>query len=68
MSNGRALRTVVMLLLAVFALSLTGCQQTKTDSYPSKPITFLVPFGPGGGMDTTARAAAKVMVDEKIIT
>src|SRR5262249_49366086 len=29
------------------------------DTYPSKPITFIVPFGPGSGTDTITRVAAQ---------
>ncbi|MHA6261061.1 tripartite tricarboxylate transporter substrate binding protein [Sporosarcina sp. CAU 1771] len=34
---------------------------------PSKPIEVVVPAGAGGGWDTTARTAAKVLESEKII-
>jgi len=29
------------------------------DTYPSKPITFIVPFGPGSGTDTITRVVAQ---------
>ena len=29
------------------------------ETYPSKPITFIVPFGPGSGTDTITRVAAQ---------
>ena len=29
------------------------------DTYPSKPITFIVPFGPGSGTDTVTRLVAQ---------
>lgn len=31
------------------------------DNYPSRPIEFIVPWGPGGGADQVARKAAKLM-------
>ncbi|XUX07583.1 tripartite tricarboxylate transporter substrate binding protein [Sporosarcina sp. UB5] len=34
---------------------------------PSKPIEFIVPAGAGGGWDTTARATAKVLEEQKIV-
>ncbi len=45
------------LLLAVSTLS--GCaEQGSSDAYPSKPITIIVPYAPGGGGDTYTRAIA----------
>ncbi|MBB3972747.1 tripartite tricarboxylate transporter substrate binding protein [Hansschlegelia beijingensis] len=34
------------------------------DAYPSRPITFIVPWGPGGGADQVARMASKLMEPE----
>jgi tripartite-type tricarboxylate transporter receptor subunit TctC len=34
------------------------------DSYPSRPITFIVPWGPGGGADQVARMASKLIEPE----
>ena len=31
------------------------------DSYPSKPIKWVVPYSPGGGYDVYSRAVAKYM-------
>ena len=39
--------------LATFALSLAGTVAAQT--YPARPIRFIVPFPPGGGNDTMAR-------------
>ena len=47
----RARRAV---LLAGFASFAAHAQV----SYPAKPVTFIVPFAPGGGTDITARAVA----------
>jgi len=47
------------LLLTAVAVSASRVQaQTK---YPEKPITLIVPFGPGGIADLTARAVAQAM-------
>lgn len=45
--------TFLLLLLAATALS-PGWAQT----YPSRPVTVIVPYGPGGGTDLFARALA----------
>jgi len=44
----------VSLLMAL--LALLGFQfQAQAGSYPEKPITYVIPFGPGGESDVTAR-------------
>ena len=44
---------------ALLALGVTG--QSVADTYPSRPITMVVPFSPGGVSDTTARPLAVLM-------
>ena len=48
----------VLALLAVL-ISIQGNAQT----FPSKPITMVVGFEPGGGTDTVARVVAKFLAD-----
>ena len=45
------------LIVAVFFMASVANAQT----YPSKPIHVLVPFAPGGAVDTTARVLAQAM-------
>ena len=56
----RRLATGFAALLAA-ALALAALAQ---DKYPSRPIEFIVPWGPGGGADQLARKAGKLMEDD----
>jgi len=56
---GRAMQALAAALL-VSACS-TALAQEK---YPSRPIEFIVPWGPGGGADQVARKAGKLMEED----
>jgi tripartite-type tricarboxylate transporter receptor subunit TctC len=43
------------------ALLLVGTVAAHGQEYPAKPIRMLVPFAPGGAVDTTARVLAQAM-------
>jgi putative tricarboxylic transport membrane protein len=72
----RALR--VAAVAAGIALMATGCGATGKNSTgpessgaaagPISGLQIMVPNTPGGGYDTTARVAAKVLDDEKVAT
>jgi len=51
MSPGRNAISFVAAAFAVMVLSTAAQSQT----YPQKPVTFIVPFGAGGGTDVVAR-------------
>ena len=51
------MKTLLRILIAVGALSFSLA--AHADTYPSKPITIIVPFGPGSATDTIARVVAQ---------
>ena len=48
------------LLIAVAAVAL-GLAGPASAEYPEKDITFIIPYSPGGGFDTTVRQIASVL-------
>ncbi len=49
----------IFLGLAPAALAFTFAHATSAADFPTKPITFIVPFGVGGSYDTIARKLAQ---------
>lgn len=45
-----------------------GEADDSKSNYPEKPITFLVPTGAGGGLDTTTRALTKILTNTKLVS
>ena len=60
--KGRAATISAVILFAATAL-LTGLADAQ-DRYPSRPIDFIVPWGPGGGADQVARKLAQLLEPE----
>jgi tripartite-type tricarboxylate transporter receptor subunit TctC len=55
----RSIQTIAAMLLGV-----SSCTAIAQDKYPSRPIEFVVPWGPGGGADQVARKAGKIMEED----
>lgn len=48
-------------LSAVFAAAMTVSAPAMAAGFPEKDITFIIPYGPGGGFDTIVRKLSPVM-------
>lgn len=49
---------------ALAATALAGAALAQEASYPSRPITLIVPFPPGGGADVIARAVGRSVSEQ----
>ena len=55
-------KRALLLCFAVLPLSLSSLPvHAQSPSFPTKPITLIVPFSPGGALDNVARAFAETM-------
>jgi len=45
----------LFLMMALMAVNCVSSQAQAADGFPEKPITYTIPFGPGGESDITAR-------------
>jgi tripartite-type tricarboxylate transporter receptor subunit TctC len=51
-------------MLLACAVGLAAFVAAAQEKYPSRPIEFIVPWGPGGGADQVARKSGKMMEDD----
>ncbi|MCD0504244.1 Bug family tripartite tricarboxylate transporter substrate binding protein [Bordetella petrii] len=58
----KPLRPLMASLLAAITLAATPLAQAQ-DNWPSKPITLIVPYAPGGFADTRVRLLARKLAD-----
>ena len=49
------MRKVLLASVAAWAIAISGIASVCAQDYPSRPITVIVPFPPGGQVDTVAR-------------
>jgi tripartite-type tricarboxylate transporter receptor subunit TctC len=50
--------------LVAGTVAIAAITASAQEKYPSRPIEFIVPWGPGGGADQVARKAGKLMEDD----
>ncbi len=53
------MKPVHRLTLAIATLTLSVCALAQANNYPSRPVTLIVPFPPGGAADTVGRYYAE---------
>ncbi|MEJ5228423.1 MAG: tripartite tricarboxylate transporter substrate-binding protein [Pseudothermotoga sp.] len=57
----------VRLLVSLLAMAFLAAP-IFAETYPTKPLNFIAPAGPGGGWDTTIRTVAQVLKDTGLVT
>src|SRR5262245_30874275 len=55
------MRWLIPLALAASTIAAPALGQSVADKYPEKPIRIIVPFAPGGSVDTLGRLIAQRM-------
>ena len=55
---------LVQIMLLACAIVTSGSAVAAAETYPTKPIRFVIPYPPGGGTDITGRIMAKALAEE----
>lgn len=55
------MRRLLATLICGLVCTIASIAGVSAQNYPARPITFIVPWGPGGGADQLARVASKIM-------
>ena len=55
------MRSILKSLLLGLAMLAMGNAPASAQDFPTKPVTFIVPFPPGGAVDFTARPVAAAL-------
>jgi tripartite-type tricarboxylate transporter receptor subunit TctC len=58
------LRAAAALALALFSIIAAGAALAQPAPYPSRPVTLVVPYAPGGLPDTVARVVGQKLSDK----
>jgi tripartite-type tricarboxylate transporter receptor subunit TctC len=62
--HGRSRRSLLAAGASLAALPALPGLAFAQDKYPSRPVEFVVPWGPGGGADQLARRVGKLLEEE----
>ena len=66
----RLLRVIVAAGAALLAMAASAPAQMQgplQGQYPNKPITLIVPFGPGSTTDTISRIIAQHLSEQRVV-
>lgn len=60
----KSITMFLCVLMVMSALMAAGVAEAKTEEFPSKNISLIVPFGAGGGTDALARKLAEIVTSQ----
>lgn len=58
MKKFRRFTSILLVIVMMFAFTGCGAKKASNEEFPSKPVTIVVPWGVGGGVDVFARKVA----------